>query len=371
MPRPRPSPSPRPRPGPSAEPPETGLVGRLRRLAAAGATDQPLPTTRELGEKFGVANTTVYRVLRELARAGEIWQHPVNGRYFPKNARLLVDRPKPIACLIRRLELGSELYRELLEGISAGCGAGRRTILLWHDEHLVNHPDAHQPPVFASVAQQRGILADFLSRHGESAGGFILDHVWADEALRVEAERLAPAVLLFRSSPIPNLRNAAADFRAGAFKALGHLLGRGYEQVIPTLPFEGDPAVDEFFASLHTVAEELDCRTRVAAPARASTPAERSALVQRLRLAPRRTALLCPEDNVATLLLDSLREAGVACPRQAGVLSVMGTDFATRAGLTCLRYDFRQLGRAAVAALDAAEPSRTILEPVLWSGETT
>jgi hypothetical protein len=355
----------------AAAPPDAGLTARLRRLVATAATHQPLPTTRDLGQQFGVANTTVYRVLRSLTRDGEVWQHPVNGRYFPTGARLLLDRPKPVACLIRRLELGSELYREMLEGISAGCGAGRRTMLLWHDELLVNHPDPHEPPAFATVAQQRAILADFFARHGGSAGGFILDHVWSDAALQAHAGALQPAVVLFRGCSGASLGNIRADFRAGAFTALGHLLGRGYEQIIPASPFAGDPAVDEFAACLRTVAAELDCQSRVRAPARASTQAERAALVQRVRGAARRTAVLCPEDNVAMLLLSALRDAGVSCPRQAGLLSVMGTDFATRAGLSCLRYDFRRLGRAAVEALATSPTGRSAIEPVLSSGDTT
>ncbi len=104
---------------------EAGILDRLRRLAARAGAEQPLPTTRELGAELGVANTTVFRALRRLTEEGTIWQQPGSGRYFPAGARLLLDRPKPVACLIRRLELGSELYRELLEGISAGCGAGR------------------------------------------------------------------------------------------------------------------------------------------------------------------------------------------------------------------------------------------------------
>src|SRR5688572_2357045 len=131
-----------------------GALGeRLRRLVAGSAADRPLPTTRELGSRFGIANTTVFRVLRQMVESGEIWQHPTNGRYFPPAARALLDRPKPVACLIRRLELGSELYRELLEGISSGCGERQRTMLLWHDARLVNHPDPSQPPEFASIAQ--------------------------------------------------------------------------------------------------------------------------------------------------------------------------------------------------------------------------
>jgi hypothetical protein len=49
----------------------------------------------------------------------------------------------------------------------------------------------------------------------------------------------------------------------------------------------------------------------------------------------------------------------------------MGTDLATREGLSCLRYDFRQLGRAAVAALESSPAGRSALEPTLTTGDTT
>jgi DNA-binding LacI/PurR family transcriptional regulator len=360
-----------PRPAGGRPPPADALAARLRQLLAAAPADQPLPTTRELGERWSVANTTIYRVLQRLTEAGELWQHPSNGRYFPASARLLLNRPKPIACLLRRLELGSELYRELLEGISAGCGANGRTMLLWHDALLVNHADPQHPPVFATAEAQGAILHDFLARHGDSAGGFILDHVWSDTALRTHLGPQRPAVVLFRGCALESVGNVRADFRAGALKALGYLLGRGYETVVPTVPFDGDPAVDEFAGALQAAAAELGCPERVDAPARASTPAERAALIKRLRHSRRRLALLCPEDNVATLLLSELREAGLSCPRDVGVLSVMGTDFATRAGLSCLRYDFRALGRAAVEALGAEPCGRRTLEPVLSAGEST
>ncbi len=351
--------------------PPADLLAGLRQRVAAAPNDQPLPTTRALGEAFGVANTTVFRVLRDLAAAGEIWQHPTNGRYYPAAARAVVDRPKPVACLFRRLELGSALYRELLEGVSAGCGAHRRTMLLWHDELLVNHPDAHEPPIFASVAQQRAILGDFVERHGSSAGGFVLDHVWSDQALSVHLERLQPAVVLFRHCTLEGCSNVRADFRAGALKALAHLLGRGFEQIVPIKPFEGDPAVAEFNASLDAAAGELDCRNRLAPSALASTAKERAALMERLRRGNKRTVLLCPEDHVAGLLAAAARDAGLRCPEKIGVLSVMGTDLAVKAGLSCLRYDFRELGRRAVEALGSVEPQRHTLEPQFVSGSTT
>lgn len=353
-----------------SEQPEGVLADRLRRLVAKAAPERPLPTTRELGGRYGLANTTVFRILRNLAAAGEIWQHPTNGRYYPPGARALLDRPKPVACLIRRLELGSELYRELLEGISAGCGERQRTMLLWHDERLVNHPDPEQPPVFASVSQQRAILHDFLQRHGDSAGGFLLDHVWSDDALRGYAAQLQPAVVLFRSCALPELGNVAVDLHAGALKGVAHLLGRGFEHIVFVEPFARDPAVAELRVALEKAAAELDCAHRLSTSS-ATTPKERAALVERLGRSARRNALLCPEDNVALQLLPAIREAGMRCPERIGIVSVMGTDFAARAGLSCLRYDFRALGRMAVDALSAAEPVRHMLPPQFVSGSTT
>ncbi len=347
------------------------LAGRVRQVVADAPSDQPLPTTREFGHMLGVANTTAFRVLQRLTQEGEIWQHPTSGRYYPSTARALLDRPKPVACLIRRLELGSEQYRELLEGISLGCGALHRTMLLWHDELLVNHPEPHEPPVFAPVAQQRAILTNFLDRHGSAAGGFVLDHVWSDEALRLQSQRLKPAVVLFRTCAVEGYSNVRANFRSGTLKALTHLLGRGFEQIIPVEPFSGDPAIAEFIAALEFAAEETGCRSRLGAVVSGRTDRDRSALIQRLGRSGQRTALVCPEDNVAILLAAAAREAGLPCPERVGLLSVMGTDFATKAGISCLRYDFRAMGRLAIEALGSPQSMQHVLEPALISGATT
>lgn len=344
---------------------------RLAKLIGSCPSDRPLPTTRELGRRFGVANTTVYRLLQDHAAAGEVWQHPTSGRYYTAAARLIFERPKPVACLTRCLELASEQYREILEGINSQCGALHRAMLLWYDDLLVNHPVTQDSPVFASPREQRLILTGFLDRHGSSTGGFILDHVWSDEALRSFGERLQPAVVLFRSCELGNFANVRANFRVGSLMALTHLLGRGYERIVPVLPFAGDPAVDEFFVALAAAADEAGCRGRLEPLARATNTAERTALIESLRREPRRTALVCPEDNVALFLASAARAAGLECPQRVGLLSAMGTDFASRAGMTHLRHDFRAMGRLALEALTVEKPVRHVLEPQLSPGHTT
>ena len=367
MPRTRPAPA-KPLKSGSAE---LGLAGRFLQAVADAPSDEPLPTTRELGKRFGVASATAYRVLQKLSGEGKVWQHPVSGRYYHATARALLDRPKPVACLFRRLELNSEQYREILEGISQGCGALHRTMLLWHDELLINHVEPENPPHFATPAQQGAILSDFLLRHGDAAGGFVLDHMWSDDVMRLQVARLQPAVVLFRACALSAFHNIRADFRSGALKALAHLLGRGFEQIVPVEPFPGDPAVSEFFAALVRAVDETGCRARLGKLVTAHTPAERRALIADLRRGTRRTALVCPEDNVSTLLVSALAAAEIPCPNRIGVLSVMGTDTATGAGISCLRYDFRALGRMAIDALRSPTPVLQMLEPQLVSGRTT
>src|SRR6185503_21137978 len=103
----------------------------------------------------------------------------------------------------------------------------------------------------------------FLDRHGDAAGGFLLDHLWGDEALRLQSERLKPAVVLFRTCALEGFSNVSVDFHAGALKALAHLLGRGFEHVIFVEPCAGDPAVIEFSGALAKAAAELECAGRL------------------------------------------------------------------------------------------------------------
>lgn len=361
-------------PSPTQPPkPRAKLEAHLRIIAKDDGwpMDRPLPTTRELARKFGPSAATVFRLLQQLEVEGALWQHS-SGRFYRAAARALLDRPKPVACLIRRLELCSALYRELLEGISAGAGAAKRAMLLWHDDVLVNHADPDQPPTFAGATAQRVVLDAFLERHGTDAGGFVLDHLWSDAVLKRAGERLMPGVLLFRKAPPGGLlANVRADFDAAATQALAHLLGRGFARLVPVEPFSGDPAVEEFLAALAGAATALGCANRLAPVARAHRAEDRAALIAALSR-KERTALIVPEDHVAVRLRALLTESGRACPESVGLLAVMGTDVAGAAGLTRLAFDFRTMGRTAVALLQedgAKEPK--VFAPRLEIGSST
>ncbi|MFH1496780.1 MAG: substrate-binding domain-containing protein [Verrucomicrobiota bacterium] len=356
----------------SSPKPSQRLEVHLRACARGESwpVENPLPTTRDLAAEFGVSAATAFRLLQALAAENLFWQH-TSGRFYRAAARPILDRPRPVACLIRRLELCSALYREMLEGISAGSGEARRAMLLWHDDVLVNHADPARPPVFAKAGAQRLLLDGFLERHGGDAGGYLLDHVWSDAVLAQAGTRIAPAVLLFRRAPagLP-LGNVRADFDSAAMQALAHLLGRGFTKIVPVEPFAGDPAVEEFFAALEKAAETMACANRLAARARASTPGEAAALVKGLSRKTR-TALLVPEDHVAVRLHGMLTEAGRVCPDNVGLLAVMGTAVGEQAGLSRLAFDFRAMGRMAVSLLAEPTPRTEVFPAVLRHGIST
>lgn len=346
---------------------ETTLVAEIKALQRQLPGATALPSTRALGLKFGCANTTVFRTLMILVAEGVLWQHPVNGRFYPITAQASLERPKPVACLIRRVELRSALYREFLEGISTGCGKERRTMLLWHDELLVNHPDLNSPPSFAPADEQRAILKDFLNHHGGSSGGYILDHIWDDEALRQVSRKLQPAVLLYRRAPAElNIGNVYADFPAAAMLAITHLLAKGYNKIIPVVPFGGDPAVEEFLTQLESTVDLLGCWDKLTP----RLPADTSVISKSLRRNSR-AALIVPEDHAAIRLSAALRSEGWNLPAEAGVLSIMGTSVSINAGISRLRFDFREMGSKAVALLRQGSTQSISMPGILEPGNTT
>ena len=106
-----------------------GLRDRLRQLDDRWPLLEPLPVTRFLGQSFGISNVSAHRVLAQLATDNVIWRAP-NGRYFRTEARRLIERPPPVACLLRRLERWTEVGRRIMQGVDEACGAMDRALLL-------------------------------------------------------------------------------------------------------------------------------------------------------------------------------------------------------------------------------------------------
>lgn len=330
----------------------------------------PLPTTRTLAEGFAVANTTAYRVLLKLHAEGLLWRTE-NGRFYPAGSRALLEKPKPFACLLRRIEAWSMMYEGIMRGFSQVCGRGRRGMLFVHNESLVQHPDLAHHPTFAPSRLQENALQEFVHCHAASIGGVLLDHAWSDTVLARFEKELRNAVVVCRPTSLRFLSSVQADFRQAALLALGHLLARGFREVWLAVPFRNDTTVDLMIENAAVVSRELGMPVARRNILGAATPAEQIRLIERLRRATGRVGVFCPEDNVTRILHERLRAGGLACPEKVGLLSGFGTASVRQRGISSIHCDFETIGRQAAEVLNSGRRQHVVLPPRLQAGQTT
>src|SRR5688572_16379401 len=336
----------------SARPPASnGGVAELERtvkqLVGAKNRDisRPLPTTRELGEKHHVSNASACRLLKRLDEEGVIWRRE-NGRYYPKESRILFERRRPYACLIRKLQHWSRMYHAIMSGCSQAFGRSKTSMLFVHDEGLVRHADTEHPPVHASFAAQREALAEFFHHHESEYAGLLLDDVWLDAALLKFSDELKNAVVVCRTTTLPKLSSVSVDFEASALTAMAHLYARGFEEIWIALPFANSAPVDLMQAAASKAAAGLGSPIDPRNVCSAATPAERERLITRLKTAKKRVGLFCLEDNMSLVLNRALSDNGIDCPQRVGLLSGMG-DIVSELGISSIKIDYEAIGRTA------------------------
>jgi DNA-binding LacI/PurR family transcriptional regulator len=331
---------------------------------------EPIPPSRELGERYAVNHTSVFRQLQRLEDEGLLWQ-AASGRFYFSEARFLIEKPKPVACLFRTIETWSFLYQELMEGIAEESERRGLASLLWHEKTLVRHSDPGHPPRFSEARAQQESLQRFAERYSGEIGGVILDHIWSDQAVLTLAETLPrPPVVLCRPGP-GDFPSSLPDFSAGATVALTHLFALGYEHVYPVYPFPGDPSIDHALRCFQAAAESTGTLKLTGPKLSADTPAARQKIAQTLSSRGRRVGLVFLEDNNAALFLQECRTSGLNCPRDIGILSLQGTRAAELAGLTHIRTSYSMLGKRAVELSLGLEPREPVPAPTLVSRETT
>lgn len=350
----------------------TQLEEYLRELVAnpTWPLEKALPTTRALGKKFSVANTTASRTLYRLEKEHLVWKRD-NGRYYLESARHLFHRPEPVACLTRELERWSALYQAIMAGVSAYTSERQTALLLWRNKSLIEHNDVSIPPRFGSVEQQALSLRGFERSYGKQHGGILLDDAWTDEALSRFPALLENAVVLYRETQIPNVGNVCIDTEATALLALSHLLARGYGEIWIARPFTNHVSTDSLIATFASAAKQVGAGGLPCHLKDAGTPAEREILVREAESAPGRVGIFCPEDNITRCLYLELRSAGVDCPGKVGLMSGMGTAALRDECITTLCFDFREMGTLAAALVCARNAEQIRMRPELIVRETT
>lgn len=340
---------------------EKKLLGLLENRA--GDPSAPLPPVRQLGEELGISYATVSRMLQRFAAEGRAWQHP-NGRFFPVHAGPQAAQGLPIVVLGRQIQHWSRLYQQILEGVSEICTERGCPLVFLSSEKLVCHASPELPPAFASAETQKEELQRLILQVPRLCGGLLLDHLWEENLIAENSLPLPPRLLLARPSRQAEVLSVAPDFEAGAHLLLRYLTQRGCRKVYLGVPFGGDHAVDAAGDALRLAIsggqypfpkiEPLDC----------STPPKRKAAIARLGQSTSRAAMICTEDNVASLLWRELAEARLQGSQNIELVAMQGTG-AFDTPITRLHYPYHQLGRRAVTALLERSRSDLLIAPAL------
>ena len=103
----------------------------------------------------------------------------------------------------------SQLYHEIIEGISSVCSANGSPLVLLSAPLLVCQSDPTEAPLFASSSIQKKELRPLLAAAPRGCGGFILDHLWSEEALAASSFPGDP--LLYRQDRVA--RQSPAESR--------------------------------------------------------------------------------------------------------------------------------------------------------------
>lgn len=328
----------------------------------------PLPTTRELGERFGVSHVTVSRVLRRLADSGTLWQAD-SGRFY--KAERALARARPVGCLVRSLSAWAAWYEGIMTGVGRACEAEGRGILVHPITDFVKQSGPGEAASFLSDQKQQAILSHYLDRHLKETERLLLDDSWSDAVLQREATRLRSACILLRPSPVAGMDACFPDYAQGALLGLSHLLGCNYREIIFVQPYDNyattkqmEQAFSEVFRSLSASSAKFQVFQSRGAEAFPE-------LIGQLKSKrEERVALVCPEDNFSVVLLRALRESGITVPGSVGLLGGMGTGILADAGISRLSVDFEALGECAVTSRFSSQ-SRPCINFKLQAGDTT
>jgi hypothetical protein len=343
-----------------------GLQDRLRQLDDRWPLLEPLPVTRFLGQSFGISNVSAHRVLARLATENVIWRAP-NGRYFRSGARRLIERPHPVACLLRRLERWTEVGRLIMQGVDEACGTMDRALLLVHDRILYRQAEATSPTKTGSHTALTASLEDFMILHGQGSAGVLLDELWPDRVLAGFRGRLRNGVMLYRSTKLRWLGQVTVDLRRTARLVIDHAEQRGFQSILTVCPSYGYQPAEEAVAA---VAEACKVH-RVPHRRVAFRSSAQLSMILRERSGSGRTLIVATEDNLA-LQVDQYRLALTPSQRDAtGLLSTMGTRLVRDRGISSVGADFHALGSTAARLAVEGRAARISLRPEFCPGETT
>lgn len=141
-----------------------------------------LPTLSDLGDKFALHPSTIFRMLRDLTEEGCVWQSP-QGKFYAAAAQRKTLRGAPVCFIGREMWQWGRLYQEILKGIAEVCGANGSPLILLSSQNLVRQANPSSTPKFASLNVTKDELRNLLTASPTGCAGCVFDHLWQASAI--------------------------------------------------------------------------------------------------------------------------------------------------------------------------------------------
>jgi hypothetical protein len=233
-------------------------VSDLTTLIAKLKPHEPLPPLRTLARRLEVHASTVCRLLKDFADEGKAWRSP-SGRYFAATERGAGLRGLSLCFIGREMHHWSQLYQELLEGISEVCSANEGNLVLVSSPRLLSQSSPAEVRSILPPRNQGAEIQRLIERLPQGLAGLVFDHLWDEDALALaRLPRMEARALLL--PPTGKLGCASPNYDQGAELSLAHAQHCGYTEFVVVHPFTGDPSIDAIIKSFTTVARSWPVR---------------------------------------------------------------------------------------------------------------
>ena len=286
----------------------------------ATTPQEPLPPLRTLARRLEVHASTVCRLLKDFADEGRAWRSPA-GRYFAATERGAGLRGLSLCFIGREMHHWSQLYQELLEGISEVCSANEGNLVLVSSPRLLSQSSPAEVRSILPPRNQGAEIQRLIERLPHGLAGLVFDHLWDEDALALASlPRMETRALLL--PPTGKLGCASPNYDQGAELALAYAQHCGYTEFVVVRPFTGDPSIDAIIESFTTVARSWPVRIATGQNSEAIR-----AMIGAASRAKNRVCIICPEDNTALSIARVLSQRNIS-PEKIGLISLQGTGAA-------------------------------------------
>ncbi len=307
----------------------------------------PIPSSRELAERFEVSQLTAIHALKHLVQKGILLHKPGKNYSVARKEDTQKNACRFLTLLFRYISTkGPEFYgNRIISGIMNEIGLSSvGTYFCASPAHIIRS----QTTDFSAVLEEALMLP-------KQNIGFVADYFIPDKIIEeIIFKTRLPVVVIGRKSQLSNVHSVVLNTLPGyrfLYKTLKRL---GYDGFIccETYDVMRDECLQQqmFFKELSTIENTI----RIPQFNAVSPVRQGELLHQALkRLSGKRVAVLAPNDYYARKIIEFLQKENLKVPEQIGVTGFYGTRIATdfSPALCCLSVLPEQLGKTAARLL--------------------